>query len=235
MPRRWKVDRRVCHVFNRAAAKLTLFKNPPEYRAFLHILQQTRDAFASSIKLHGYSVMPNHWHLIICPESTPRLSQFMHQLTRRHAQGYLTHHADRSGAIYQGRFRCVPIQEGAHLHTVLLYVDRNPLRAGLVARAEHWLWSSVHHHAGIDNDALLDDIPGFEFANWLQDVNAPQAADDLTRVALTKNVQLGDPSWVKGLAPEWRPAGKTPRQPGKSNRDASRVDHAAGSLFDHAD
>ena len=179
--------------------------------------------------------MPNHWHLIICPESTPRLSQFMHQLTRRHAQAYLTYHPDRSGAIYQGRFRCVPVQEDEHLRTVLLYVDRNPLRAGLVPRAEHWLWSSVHHHAGMENDALLDDVPGFVFTNWLTDVNASQAADALTRAALKKNIPLGDPSWVRSLAPEWNPPDRTRQQPGQSNRDASRVDDAAGSLFDRPD
>mgnify|MGYP003575919862 FL=1 len=138
MPRRWRVDNVICHVFNRAAAKLPLFKTSQDFRVFLEILGRTKGEADPSIRLHGYCVMPNHWHLIICADTTPALSQFMRHLTRRHAVAYLAEHPERSGAIYQGRFRCVPVQDGAHLRTLQLYVDRNPLKARLVKTAEEW-------------------------------------------------------------------------------------------------
>src|SRR5918993_3207046 len=129
MPRRWRVDGLICHVFNRAAAKLTLFSNGNDYRRFLGILTDTKQAAGGTVRIHGYCVMPNHWHLIICPRTTPALSQFMRRLTRGHALAHLEEHPERSGAIYQGRFRCVPVQDGYHLSNALLYVDRNPLKA----------------------------------------------------------------------------------------------------------
>jgi putative transposase len=52
-------------------------------------------------------------------------------------------HYQSSGHVWQGRFKAFPIQQDEHLLTVLRYIERNPLRAGLVARAEDWLWSSL--------------------------------------------------------------------------------------------
>ncbi len=58
---------------------------------------------------------------------------------------YLRHYRS-SGHVWQGRFKAFPTQEDEHLLTVLRYIERNPLRAGLVDRAEAWRWSSLHWH-----------------------------------------------------------------------------------------
>ena len=202
MPRRWRVDGLTCHVFNRAAAKLTLFHEPEDYRRFLHLLGRIKQASQGTVKVHGYCVMPNHWHLIICAQSTPSLSQFMQRLTRAHALAYLEEHPERSGAIYQGRFRCVPVQDGYHLSNVLLYVDRNPLKARLVARAEDWLWSSIVGHAGLEDDELLDPVSE-NLRDWLARVNGLDAADALAEQALKRNEPLGEPEWIASLQSEW--------------------------------
>jgi len=218
MPRRWRVDRQICHVCNRAAAKLAIFKTGSDYRAFLRLLHETKIAAHGAIKLYGYCIMPNHWHLIICPDSTAGLSQFMHRLTSLHARNYLADHPERSGAIYQGRFRCVPVQDGRHLKTVLLYVDRNPLRARLVGRAEDWLWSSILGHAGEENDPLLDPLPGELFTDWRARVNEVGPMDDLTRTALRTNAPVGDAEWIARLSGEWNVMKKKRGRPGNSNR-----------------
>ncbi len=74
MSRRRRIDGLVCHVYNRAAAKLPLFKAADDYRSFLHLLLRTKQE-CPTVKLHGYCIMPNHWHLIICPETTAAMSQ----------------------------------------------------------------------------------------------------------------------------------------------------------------
>ena len=212
----------ICHVYNRAAAKLPLFKNAHDYRGFLAILERTKQE-AAAIRLHGYCVMPNHWHLIICADTTPALSQFMRHLTRRHAVAYLAAHPERSGAIYQGRFQCVPVQDGAHLATALLYVDRNPLKAKFVDRAEDWLWSSVLGHAGVVADALLDPLAATEFRDWLTRVNMLDPVDDLTESALKRNQPLGDPGWVAGLSRDWNVGRRPKGRPGKIIREEFRI------------
>ena len=219
MPRRWRVDRRICHVCNRAAAKLPLFKSAEDYRAFLAILARTKLEFEPAVKLHGYCIMPNHWHFIICADTTALMSHFMRHVTRRHAVAHIAEHPGRSGAIYQGRFRCVPVQDGDHLSTVLLYVDRNPLRAKLVSRAEDWLWSSVIDHAGLENDPLLDPLPRATFANWLERVNHLGPSDTLISAAIKRNVPLGDPEWIGRLSQEWNVLRRPKGRPGKIIRE----------------
>lgn len=221
MPRRSSVDGLICHVYNRAAAKLPLFKTADDYRRFLHLLQGAKHESGPVIKVLGYCVMPTHWHLIICPQTTRALSHFMQHLTRRHAIAYIAEHPERSGAIYQGRFRSVPVQDGFHLSTLLLYVDRNPLKAKFVKRAEDWLWSSVLGHAGLENDPLLDPLPGAPFADWLTRVNTLDATDALAESALKRNLPLGEPEWVAGLSREGNDLPRPKRRPGKINREES--------------
>ncbi|MEX2273868.1 MAG: transposase [Vicinamibacterales bacterium] len=218
MSRRWRVDGRICHVYNRAAAKLPLFKTPADYQGFLTILARTKQESQPGIKLYGYCVMPNHWHLIICADTTPMLSHFMRHLTRRHAVAYLADHPERSGAVYQGRFKCVPVQGDHHLSIVLRYVDRNPLRAKFVTRAEQWLWSSTVGHAGIEDDPLLDPLPGGRLPDWLANLNEVDPAEALTRDALKRNVPVGDREWVAGLSDDWNEQRRKKGRPGKINR-----------------
>ena len=76
-------------------------------------------------------------------------------LLTAHVRRYHQHYHS-TGHVWQGRFRAFPIQEDDHLLTVLLYVERNALRAGLVRRAEDWRWcSAVRHRA-----ARVVDVPG---------------------------------------------------------------------------
>jgi putative transposase len=215
MPRRRRVDGVICHVFNRAAAKLRLFETSHDYRAFLAILLRTKQQSVPPLSVYGYCVMPNHWHLIICAPTTSALSHFMRLLTHRHAVSYIAAHPERSGAIYQGRFKCVPVQDGCHLSRLLLYVDRNPLRAKLVGRCEDWLWSSVVGHAGIESDPLLDELPPGTCGDWLNQVNGLDHGDAITRASLERGLPIGEPEWVAALSAEWsilrRPRGRPPR------------------------
>lgn len=219
MPPRRPVDGVICHVYNRAAGKLPLFANASDYRAFLGILFRTKQE-CPAIKLHGYCVMPNHWHLIICAHATCALSHFMRLLTHRHAVAHIAAHPHRFGAIYQGRFQCVPVQGGRHLDTLLLYVDRNPLRAHLVRRAEDWLWSSTLGHARLENDGLVDELPDASFEDWLRRVNKLEAQDEAIRASLTKRVPIGDLDWLARLSPEWNER----RRPRGRPRKISRVE-----------
>ena len=66
----------------------------------------------------------------------------MHWLLTTHVRRYLRHYSS-SGHVWQGRFKAFPAQEDEHLLVVLRYIERNPLRAGLVDRAESWQWSSL--------------------------------------------------------------------------------------------
>src|SRR5437879_789707 len=106
-------------------------------------------ANAWRLPLLAFCLMPNHFHLALWPRRDGDLSDYMMWLLTAHVRRYHQHYHS-SGHVWQGRFRAFPIEEDDHLLTVLRYLERNPLRAGLAASAPGWLWSSAALRAAED-------------------------------------------------------------------------------------
>jgi len=88
--------------------------------------------------------MPNYWRLVVWLEDDGDLSEFMHWLTAGARSARMPpKHGAVTGPLYQGRFKAFPIAEDDHLLAVLRFVERHPLRPGLVTRAGKWRWSSL--------------------------------------------------------------------------------------------
>src|ERR1043166_8773737 len=104
----------------------------------------------------------------------------MHWITVTHNQRWHAHHHSAgTGPIYQGRFKSFPVQADDHFLTLCRYVERNALRAGLVARAEQWRWSSLWHRMQRTQVAWLRGGPLPLPADWTKRVNAVQTAGEL--------------------------------------------------------
>src|SRR5262249_55908723 len=103
------------------------------------------------------------------------------------------HGTSGMGHVYQGRFKSFPVQSDEHLRTVLRYVERNPLRAGLVERAEDWRWGSLWQRTADGSDArsLLCDPPCDMPKNWPRYVN--RVKPEAKRAALGEGVRRGRP------------------------------------------
>jgi putative transposase len=190
----------VFHVLNRSAKRLPLFETAYDFAAFEALLFEGK--IRCPIQLFSYCLMPNHWHLIICPRTERSVSQFMHWLTVTHAQRW---HAFRgtagTGSVYQGRFKGFPIQSDRHFLTACRYVERNPLRAGLVNNASDWRWSSLWRRShGQDSD--LDQWPTPRPGDWPEHVNHAQTDADLMgiREAIKRSAPFGDPEWRQKIA-----------------------------------
>ena len=97
------------------------------------------------------------------------------------------------GHVYQGRFKSFPVESDEHLLTLLRYVERNPLRANLVDRAEAWRWGSLYRRlAGTaEEQALLTDPPLPLGTAWVKHVNRPQTEAALA--AIRRSVVRGQP------------------------------------------
>ncbi len=99
---------------------------------------------------------------------------------------------------YQGTYKSFPVEADEHLLTVLCYVERNALRAGLVARAEGWRWSSLwrwRHGEVLEDVPALTEWPVERPRQWLLQVNRPQPKGELE--ALQTSVQRGRPFGAK--------------------------------------
>jgi REP-associated tyrosine transposase len=161
----------VHHVFNRGSRKGLIFDSQLEYTAFLRLVAETREL--RPMRIIAYCLMANHWHFLLWPVEDDELSRFMHRLTGTHAKIWRAERGTTGeGAVYQGRFGCVPILDSVHLLTEWRYIERNPVQAGLTSRAEDWRWSSARAHFAVNTDLRLDPGPFALPVNWLQFVNS---------------------------------------------------------------
>jgi len=125
----------VYHVLNRAVARLPLFQKDGDYEAFERVLVEALEEHPT--RLLSYSLMPNHWHLVLWPRKDHELSSFVRWLTHTHTMRWHAHyHTSGSGHLYQGRFKSFPVETDEHFFTVVRYVERNGLRAKLASKAE---------------------------------------------------------------------------------------------------
>src|SRR5262249_41443245 len=116
--------------------RFAIFQKQGDYTAFERILAEALE-HVPGMRLVGYCLMPNHWHLVLWPRRDGELSDFAHWLTLTHTQRWRAHrHHVGLGHLYQGRFKSFPICQDEHFLHVCRYVERNAARAGLVRRAE---------------------------------------------------------------------------------------------------
>ena len=187
------------HVLNRGNGRMGIFRKPGDYRAFVQLLVDGRQK--ARVELFGFCLMPNHWHLVLRPKSDRDMAGYLSWVTNTHAKRYRAHYRRTSGHLYQGRFKSFPVQDEVYFRTLVRYVEANPLKARLVARAQDWEWSSLG--CGADVSAkLLDPWPVERPRNWLALVNEPMAAADRKRImeSMERGRPLGSDSWTRQIA-----------------------------------
>jgi putative transposase len=157
------------------------------------------------MRIVAYAVLSNHWHFVLWPRRVGDLGAFMQKLTITHVRNWQENRRRVGyGHLYQGRYKSFPIQSDEHFYQVVRYVERNPLRAGLVDRAEDWRWGSLWRrtHGPAELGELLSDWPLPRPRLWLQHVNRPQS--DAEVQAIRRSVQRGQPygedPWVRKTA-----------------------------------
>ena len=189
----------VFHVMNRGARRTRLFETDEDYRAFAGILDKAHHRVP--MRVLAYVFMPNHWHLVLWPREDRDLSAFMAWATAMHVRlWHLAHQTVGTGTLYQSRFKAVPVKDDGHFLAVCRYVERNPVRAGLVARADDWTWSSASP-VGRRVGPPLDDWPLERPMDWDRRLNTPETAEELERVRRERNgPPLGPPEWSRQTA-----------------------------------
>jgi len=204
-----------CHVINRGNGRQTVFHEKSDYEAFLNLLANSFSR--TPMRVLGFCLMPNHFHLVLWPRGDGDLGRWMQWLMTSHVRRHHKRHGS-SGHVWQGRFKSLPVQhrrptaaeraqgvvETANpLWTVLRYVERNPLRAGLVKRAEDWPFSSLRWATGLEPTPAWVDPSWLERpAGWLAAVNAEEDEAELAAVrqSVTRGTPFGQDAWVKQVA-----------------------------------
>jgi putative transposase len=184
------------HVLNRGNARAEVFHKRDDYEAFLGLLPRAVERLP--MRILAYCVMPNHFHLVLWPHEDGDLGRFMQWLLTSHVRRYHRHY-DSSGHVWQGRFKAFPIQQDEHYLSVVRYVERNPLRANLVRRAENWLWSSHRHRQSAEASELIHPGPVSLPSNWQTIVNRPQSEAEVAalRRSIVRGTPYGSDHWTK--------------------------------------
>jgi len=186
----------VYHVLNRANGRLRIFRRDGDFLAFEQILAERIERY--SMRLCGYCIMGNHWHLLLWHINDGGLSEFMRWITLTHTQRFhISHGTVGIGHLYQGRFKSFPIQDDGHCLTAMRYIEANPLRAKLVKRAGDWLWSSLAVRKGLEAPFELSEGPLKLPSNWEKLVNQiePPAQLEGLKNSINRGTPFGEPNW----------------------------------------
>jgi putative transposase len=210
----------IYHVLNRGNCRMRIFHKSGDFQSFLKLLEEGRKR--SGVRILGYCLMDNHWHLVVWPRRGKELSKFLQWVGTTHVRRWREHRGKSGeGHLYQGRYKSFLVQEDGHFLTLMRYVESNPLRAKVVRRAEDWPWSSLGGAAGWNGVKVqLDGWPVQRPKNWLEIANEPMPEREMERlrVSVKRGRPYGGEKWVKrtvsrlgletSMREPWRPSRK---------------------------
>jgi len=187
------------HVLNRGNHRDQTFLDSADYEAFVDLIRRACDRI--DMRVLGYCLMPNHFHLALWPYGDGDLGRWMQWLltshVRRHNRKY-----DITGRVWQGRFKAFPVKNDEHLTAVLRYIERNPLRANLISRARDWSWSSLRWWRAANRPSFLYPSESVSNSDWPKLVDQPQSEKELAalRLCVRRGQPYGDDLWVNQIA-----------------------------------
>lgn len=176
------------HVIQRGNRRQNVFFKDEDKQEYLNILKLQSKLF--DLEVWAYCLMDNHVHLIVVPRQEDSLTKAIgetHQLYTR-----MINFRERwRGYLWQGRFKSVPLDE-KYLYAAVRYVERNPVRAKIVKKAEDYLWSSAKVHVYNEKDSLLSKFHLIEeIDNWSEYLKGQEGQEELKRIRV--QTQSGRP------------------------------------------
>lgn len=195
------------HVMQRGNNRQAIFSSTTDFQILLEMLEEYARHFG--VAVHAYVLMSNHFHLLATPESAKSLPMMMQALGRRYVR-HFNRVQQRTGTLWEGRYKSTLVQTDRYLLTCMSYIDLNPVRAGIVVRPQDYPWSGYGHYAGLRVDRLitphslyweLGNTPFAREAAYSQLVRAGITPTD--QAALTESMlhgwALGAPDFVADL------------------------------------
>jgi REP-associated tyrosine transposase len=148
------------HIVQRGHNRNSVFLEEADYAYYLETLRCWKREL--DILVYAWCLMTNHVHLILRPGGDASVvGKLMKRLAGRQTR-YFNKRECRTGTLWEGRFKSSPIQTDQYLLHCCRYVELNPVKAGMLKRAEDYPWSSFRHKVGLGGSSLLDFDPCYQ-------------------------------------------------------------------------
>jgi putative transposase len=144
------------HVIQRGNNRQSIFASAADYQMLLDLLDDNARKF--QVAVHAYVLMGNHFHLLLTPQTADGLPQMMQAVGRRYVR-YFNDSQKRTGTLWEGRYKSTLLQMERYALPCMVFMDLNPGRAGVVAHARDYAWSSHGHYIGQRVDKLITPLP----------------------------------------------------------------------------
>jgi putative transposase len=146
------------HVWIRGNDRRAVFFSDADRSRFLECLGEARAKRLCEI--HAFVLMTNHVHVLATPQSPAGLSRMMQDLGRKYVRYVNTSH-DRTGGLYEGRFKSSLVETSSYFLTCMRYIELNPVRAGMVEHVAQYPWSSFGQNVTGEPTGLITPHPEY--------------------------------------------------------------------------
>lgn len=146
------------HVVQRGHNHQPVFVDTADRIFFLEQLEQA--SRQHGVAVHAYTLMENHFHLLLTPSTDASLSRMMQALGRSYVRYFNNRHGHR-GTLWEGRYRSTVLQAPLYALACMAFMDLNAVRSGTVPQSSDYAWSSYGHYAGLRSERLLTPLSAY--------------------------------------------------------------------------
>lgn len=147
------------HITQRGNYRQPIFAGEEDHRKYLSLIQLESERYG--LEILAYCLMPNHVHVIGLPKTPETMAQVFKYVNMKYAQYFHRRTGARIGHLWQGRFFSCAMDE-TYTIACARYIERNPVRAGIVREPCQWKWSSARLHSGMREEDPLGVMRFFE-------------------------------------------------------------------------
>jgi putative transposase len=189
------------HVIVRGNNRDAIFHVDTDYHFYLEKLKQTCDKHHCD--LHAYVLMTNHVHLLMTPHKEDSLPKALQMMGRYYVQ-YFNFSYQRTGTLFEGRYKSTVIDSEQYLLSCYRYIELNPVRAAMVEHPSDYPWSSYRINALGDEDRALLLVPHHQYWCLGNDAAKRQSAyrdlfkAQISEKTMTEIRESTNKSWVLG-------------------------------------
>ena len=175
------------HVTQRGNNRKACFFTAADYRFYLDCVKQSSQKYA--VAVHAYVLMTNHVHLLVTTKRNGDLSCFMQHIGRRYVR-HVNHLYQRSGTLWEGRFKSWVVDVEQYLLACYRYIELNPVRSGMTRRPSEYPWSSASCHGFGKTNEIVTDHPLYLALGSTKEDRA-KAYRELFRLQLESKFKIG--------------------------------------------